>query len=76
MEACRKSSLAVSQAIWERAGGPACAGQDASFVDNVSFLRGKHAFKFGFNFMDLVYDNNSYNQANGQVKFKDLTHFL
>jgi len=49
---------------------------DASFVDNVSWLRGKHAFKFGFNFMDLVYDNNSYNQANGEVKFKDLTHFL
>jgi len=49
---------------------------DASFVDNVSWLRGKHAFKFGFQFMDLVYDNNSYNQANGEVKFKDLTHFL
>ena len=49
---------------------------DASFVDNVSWLRGKHAFKFGFNFMDLVYDNNSYNQANGEVKFKDLTNFL
>jgi hypothetical protein len=49
---------------------------DASFVDNVSWLRGKHAFKFGFDFMDLVYDNNSYNQANGEVKFKDLTNFL
>ncbi len=49
---------------------------DASFVDNVSWLHGKHAFKFGFQFMDLVYDNNSYNQANGQVKFSDLTHFL
>jgi carboxypeptidase family protein len=49
---------------------------DASFVDNVSWLHGKHAFKFGFQFMDLVYDNDSYNQANGQVKFKDLQHFL
>ena len=49
---------------------------DASFVDNVSFLRGKHAFKFGFQFMDLVYDNNSYNQANGEVKFNSLTSFL
>jgi TonB dependent receptor-like, beta-barrel len=49
---------------------------DASFVDNVSWLHGKHAFKFGFQFMDLVYDNNSYNQANGEVKFKDLEHFL
>jgi Carboxypeptidase regulatory-like domain len=49
---------------------------DASFVDNVSWLHGKHAFKFGFNFMDLVYDNNSYNQANGEVKFSNLTTFL
>jgi hypothetical protein len=49
---------------------------DASFVDNVSWLHGKHAFKFGFQFMDLVYDNDSYNQANGEVKFKDLEHFL
>ena len=49
---------------------------DVSFVDNVSWLHGKHAFKFGFQFMDLVYDNNSYNQANGQVKFKTLTSFL
>ena len=49
---------------------------DASFVDNVSWLRGKHAFKFGFQFMDLVYDNNSYNQANGEVKFRTLASFL
>jgi hypothetical protein len=49
---------------------------DASFVDNISWLHGKHAFKFGFQFMDLVYDNNSYNQANGQVKFSTLTDFL
>ncbi len=46
------------------------------FVDNVSRLLGKHAFKFGFEFMDSIYDNNSYNRANGEIKFKDLAHFL
>src|SRR5947209_2752440 len=30
-----------------------------SFVDSVSYLRGKHAFKFGFDFVDVVYDNNA-----------------
>jgi hypothetical protein len=46
------------------------------FVDNVSRLHGKHAFKFGFEYMDSIYDNNSYNRANGEIKFKDLAHFL
>ncbi len=48
----------------------------ADFVDSVSHLRGKHAFKFGFEYMDSVYDNNNYNQANGEVKFKTLQTFL
>ena len=47
-----------------------------SLIDNVAYLRGKHAFKFGFNFIDIVYDNNAYNYANGQAKFKHLTNFL
>ena len=33
------------------------------FVDNVSRLLGKHAFKFGFEYMDSIYDNNSYNRG-------------
>jgi len=49
---------------------------NASFVDTVSYLRGKHAFKFGFDFVDVVYDNNAYNRANGRIKFKNLTDFL
>ena len=49
---------------------------NASFVDSVSYLRGKHAFKFGFDFVDVVYDNNAYNRANGQIKFADLQSFL
>ncbi len=48
----------------------------ADFVDSVSHLRGKHAFKFGFEYMDSIYDNNSYNQANGQVTFTTLQNFL
>ena len=36
---------------------------EASFIDNVSYLRGKHSFKFGFQFMDMVYDNDSYTQC-------------
>ena len=47
-----------------------------SFVDSVSYLRGKHAFKFGFDFVDVVYDNNAYNRANGRIQFKDLENFL
>jgi hypothetical protein len=46
------------------------------FVDNVSYLRGKHAFKFGFEFLESVYDNNNYNQANGRVQFATLQTFL
>jgi hypothetical protein len=49
---------------------------EADFVDNVSYLRGKHAFRFGFEYMLSVADNDSYNEANGQVKFTSLTNFL
>ncbi len=48
----------------------------ASFIDNVSYLRGKHAFKFGFQFMDLVYDNDAYGSGNGTLKFTSLENFL
>jgi hypothetical protein len=49
---------------------------EASFVDNLSYLRGKHSFKFGFQFMDLVYENNDYSSGNGVAKFDTLTDFL
>lgn len=49
---------------------------NGSFVDSVSYLRGKHAFKFGFDFVDVIYDNNAYNRANGQIKFSNLENFL
>ena len=45
-------------------------------VDSVSYLRGRHAFKFGFDFNDIVHDNNNFDQANGQVTFATLVSFL
>ncbi len=42
----------------------------ADFVDHVSYLRGKHAFKFGFEFLLGVADNDPYNFGNGSVSFK------
>ena len=39
---------------------------EIDFVDHVSYLRGKHAFKFGVEIIDFVFDGDTYNQANGQ----------
>ena len=39
-------------------------------LDQVSWLHGKHAIKFGFDFLDIIFDGNSYNQAEGMVSFK------
>lgn len=47
-----------------------------SLIDQVSYLRGKHAFKWGAQFIDVIYDNNAFNYANGQVKFNTLKDFL
>ena len=41
----------------------------ANILDQVSYLRGKHAFKWGFDFLDIIFDGNSYNQAEGMVSF-------
>ena len=30
-----------------------------------SYLRGKHAFKFGFEYLDAIFDGDTYNQGNG-----------
>jgi hypothetical protein len=47
-----------------------------NIVDTVSHLRGNHAFKLGFEFMNSIYDNNNYNIANGEIKFSTLQNFL
>jgi hypothetical protein len=48
----------------------------ADFVDNVSYLRGKHAFKFGFEFVDVLADSNTYQNTQGAIKFSSLQNFL
>ena len=49
---------------------------DASLVETVSYLHGKHAFKFGFDYVDVVLDGDTYSQAQGDVVFTNLTNFL
>jgi len=44
-------------------------------VDNISYLRGKHSFKFGFEYVDAIFDGNPTDQAEGQIKFKSLEGF-
>ena len=48
----------------------------ANFVDHVSYLRGKHAFKFGFEYLEGIADNDPYNYGNGKVQFRSLENFL
>ena len=45
-------------------------------VDDVSYLRGQHALKFGFEFMQQIGDNQQYNTGNGVVSFSNLQNFL
>jgi carboxypeptidase family protein/TonB-dependent receptor-like protein len=45
-------------------------------IDNVSYLRGKHTFKFGGNFFQTILDDNSYNGAQGKIKFRDIENYL
>ena len=49
---------------------------DADYVDNVSYLRGKHAFKFGFEFLDSIADNDQINFGNGDIVFSSLENYL
>lgn len=44
--------------------------------DDVSWLHGLHAFKFGFEHLLEINDNHQYNTGNGVVSFKDLQNFL
>ena len=45
-------------------------------VEHLSYLRGKHAFKFGFEYLDSIFDGNTYNLGYGNVNFKSLQNFL
>jgi hypothetical protein len=61
--------------------GTLTRGPEGNFnvVDNVSYLRGKHTFKFGFEYLDIIYDGNggSIRQPDqGEAKFTSLENFL
>jgi hypothetical protein len=43
--------------------------------DNVSYLRGTHAFKFGFEFLNQIFDGDSLSWAQGDVKFSSTKTF-
>ena len=47
-----------------------------TFRDAVSYLRGNHAFKFGFEHIIAIYDSSNTAQTQGAFQFADLTSFL
>lgn len=53
---------------------------DEDLVDNVSYLHGKHSFKFGFEYIDIIDDQglqgNSSVLDQGSIKFTTLQNFL
>lgn len=49
---------------------------DVNLVESISYLRGKHAFKVGFEFLDMVFDLNVYPAAEGTVVFKTTQSYL
>jgi hypothetical protein len=44
--------------------------------DNLSYLVGKHTFKFGFEFAHIVVDATIHDNVRGRVDFADLQHFF
>jgi len=62
-------------------GSPSSGGSrkpegDVDVTDSVSYLHGKHAFKFGFEFIAMVDGGYSVRGANGAVTFTNLQTFL
>jgi hypothetical protein len=49
---------------------------DVDLVESVSYLHGKHVFKFGFEYLDMVYDGDSFTGAQGVASFASLQTFL
>jgi len=49
---------------------------DAALVETVSYLHGKHAFKFGFDYVRILFDGNSFNGNSGSITFSTLQNFL
>jgi hypothetical protein len=49
---------------------------DVDLSESVSYLHGKHAFKFGFEHLYVVYDGVTADQSNGLIPFSSLQNFL
>ncbi len=49
---------------------------DVDLVDNVSYLRGNHSFKFGFEYLDVLFDGDAFPGAYGSAVFSNLQNFL
>lgn len=45
-------------------------------VETLSYLHGKHAFKYGFEYLDNVFDGDAYSGAQGAATFSTLENFL
>ncbi len=45
-------------------------------VETLSYLHGKHAFKYGFEYLDQVFDGSAYSGAQGAATFSNLENFL
>src|SRR6185437_13104185 len=57
---------------------PKYQGPDTTeeFVDQISYLRGNHSFKFGGEFRNSIFNGGTFNRGKGQTTFTDLTGFL
>jgi hypothetical protein len=49
---------------------------DLDLVENVSYLHGKHTFKFGFEYLDVIFDGDAFPGVQGAATFKTLQDFL
>jgi len=49
---------------------------DLDLLDTVSYLRGKHAFKFGFQYTDLIFIGDTADFSQGVINFGALESFL
>jgi hypothetical protein len=49
---------------------------DLALVETASYLHGKHSFKFGFDYVRILFDANSFKGNNGSITFANLTSFL
>ncbi len=49
---------------------------DVDLIESVSYLHGKHAFKFGFEYVDVILDGDTYTGAQGAATFQTLAGWL